>query len=175
MSDLIHAIYHDLEYLGVAIDYAAEVGEVLRRSIFFEQFDAWEIGTLCQYLQCFVAPGNTLLLREGEPGDHMLIVLSGEVAVRKTDLSGHVVGLGLVGPGGILGEMSLIDGEHRFATCATIKPTRFAALTRQDLNEIIALHPRLANKFLLLLLETIVGRLRDTGMRVVASEARAVG
>ncbi|MCX8133715.1 MAG: hypothetical protein N3D18_07105, partial [Roseococcus sp.] len=72
----------------------------------------------------------------------------------------------------ILGEMSLIDGEHRFATCTAITPTRFAALCRIDLNEIIALHPRLANKFLFQLLHIIVGRLRDTGLRMIAEAPR---
>jgi CRP-like cAMP-binding protein len=93
--------------------------------------------------------------------------LSGNVAVRKFDIAGKTTSIAVVGAGDILGEMSLIDGEHRFASCVTVEPTRFAVLSRMDLTEITALHPRLANKFLFMMLQIMVSRLRDTGMRMV--------
>jgi CRP/FNR family cyclic AMP-dependent transcriptional regulator len=160
-------LYQDLEYLGNASTFIDEVLETTRQAEVFDPFYPNEIEILCQFMHCFAAPDNTVLLQEGEEGDHLIIILSGRVAVRKIDVMGKTTSIAVVGPGDILGEMSLIDGEHRFASCIAVEPTRFAVLSRMDLTEITALHPRLANKFLFMLLQIMVDRLRDTGMRMV--------
>jgi hypothetical protein len=41
-------------------------------------------------------------------------------------------------------------------------------MSKSDLNEIMALHSRLANKFLTMLLQIMVSRLRDMGTRAIA-------
>jgi CRP-like cAMP-binding protein len=64
-------------------------------------------------------------------------------------------------PGGFLGEMSLIDGKQRFASCISTQPTDFAVLTRQALSEILVDHPPLGSKLLILLLQLMTARLRD--------------
>ena len=55
-------------------------------------------------------PGH-VLFRKGEAGRHMYIVKSGEVQI----VDGNYV-LETVRPGGILGEMALVDGRPRSAT-----------------------------------------------------------
>jgi CRP/FNR family cyclic AMP-dependent transcriptional regulator len=61
-------------------------------------------------------PAGQTIFREGEAGDHLYVVQQGEVELRVHD---RVVAL--VGPGGILGEMALIDRQPRSATAvATI-------------------------------------------------------
>ena len=54
---------------------------------------------------------NQVIFREGEPGDLMYVVQEGEVDILLRD---HL--LETVGPGGILGEMALIDATARSAT-----------------------------------------------------------
>jgi CRP/FNR family cyclic AMP-dependent transcriptional regulator len=161
-------LYQDLEYLGSASTFIDEVLEMARHVEVFDPFYPNEIQILCQFMHCFAAPSGAVLLQEGQEGDHLIILLSGRVAVRKYDFSGRVSSIAMVGPGEILGEMSLIDGEHRFASCIAVEPTRFTVLSRMDLTEITALHPRLANKFLFMLLQIMVSRLRDTGMRMLS-------
>lgn len=56
-------------------------------------------------------PANTMILAEGEPGTHMYVVQEGEVEVRQGDRT-----LARVGPGGIVGEMALIDHHGRSAS-----------------------------------------------------------
>jgi CRP-like cAMP-binding protein len=161
-------LYRDIEYLGGADAFAAEVLEAINKEVLFDEFYQYEIEELCRFMHCFSAPTGTVLLQEGEEGDHLIILLSGQVIVRKTDIGGTVHSLAMVGPGSILGEMSLIDGERRFASCIAAETTRFAAMSKSDLNEILALHPRLANKFLTMLLQIMVSRLRDMGTRAIA-------
>jgi CRP-like cAMP-binding protein len=63
--------------------------------------------------------------------------------------------------------MSLIDGAQRYASCVATEPTDFAVLTRSALNEIFLDNPRLGNKLLLLLLQLMTRRLRDTSDRLL--------
>lgn len=160
--------YSDIEFLGSADNFSAEILAALNKGILFNEFYEFEIEELCRFMHCFNAPPDTLLLREGEKGDHMIILMSGKVDVRKADADGSSRRLAMVGPGAILGEMSLIDGEQRFADCIAAEATRFAVISKSDLEEILALHPRLGNKLLSMLLQIMVVRLRDMSMRAIA-------
>ena len=81
-----------------------------------------------------VKAGETLF-REGDPGDAMFVVVSGEMAIRFRN-----VFLEKVGRGGIFGEMALVDGNHRSATAVAVSDsqlipvdrTRFLALVQDD-------------------------------------------
>lgn len=162
-------LYHDLDYLGGAGGYVDEIYEVFRKGPLFEEFSRQETEALCQFMHCFAAPRDAVLLAEGDEGDYLLLLLSGQAEVRKQPQAGPPVVIATVGPGTSLGEMSLIDGERRFATCTNIVPMDFAVMTRADLNEILVVYPRLANKFLIKLLQISVNRLRDTGVRMLTN------
>ena len=162
-------LYADLDYLGGAGGYLDEVYEVIKRGPLFEEFSRVETEALCQFMHCFAASTGSVLLSEGDEGDYLLLLLSGQVEVRKQRQSGPSVTIASVEPGTTLGEMSLIDGERRFATCVGIVPTDFAIMTRADLNEILLIYPRLANKLLIRLLQISVSRLRDTGVRMLTN------
>ena len=168
MEEFDRGQYEDIEFLGSASTRAGELLEAFGRGLLFDQFYQHEIEELASFMHCFLAPAGTILLREGEIGDHLIVVLSGRVTVSKQDLTGKTHPIAMIGPGGILGEISLVDAEPRFATCTAVEPTRFAVLTRTDLNEIMALHARLANKVLFSLLTILASRLRDSGQRAIA-------
>ena len=169
MGERQAGLYGNVEFIGNAHQQSDMVLEAFGRGLLFDRFYQHEIDELTSFMHCFRAPSGTVLLKEGEMGDHMMIVLSGEVTVSKTDLSGRAHPIAMIGPGGILGEMSLVDAEPRFATCTASGSTDFAILTRSDLNEIMALHPRSANKLLFSLLTILVSRLRDSGSRALGS------
>jgi CRP/FNR family cyclic AMP-dependent transcriptional regulator len=52
-----------------------------------------------------------VIFAEGDKGDAMFVIRSGEVTIER---GGHV--METLGPGGIFGEMALIDGSARSAT-----------------------------------------------------------
>lgn len=161
------SLFHDLDYLGSASAYVEEIYDVLHGEAIFEDFSRQEIETLSQFMDCFAAPREARLIAEGEQGDFLLIVLTGRVWVSKQAVANQSVEMAIVEAGGILGEMSLIDGARRFASCIAAEPVDFAVLTRTGLNEILIMHSRLANKFLIKILQVVINRLRDTGMHVV--------
>jgi CRP-like cAMP-binding protein len=71
------------------------------------------------------------------------------------------------GPGMTLGEMSMIDGEPRFATCMASQPTSFAVLTRDNMAKIILDHPGLGSKILIKMVTMLSLRLRQTSARLL--------
>jgi CRP-like cAMP-binding protein len=70
--------------------------------------------------------------------------------------------------GHALGEMSMFDGEPRFASCVTLEPSRIAVLTREALLLVLQEDPRLGNKILLKLVQLLSERLRQTSAKLVS-------
>lgn len=68
-----------------------------------------------------LAPGAELF-REGDPGDGLFLVVSGEIDVVKRGPSGER-SLAKLGPRSVLGEMALITSEPRSATCRAVGET----------------------------------------------------
>ena len=157
----------DLVPLGPVSDYLEDILEVLSPLALFEGFSKLECGELCEYLECFGAPSNVTFIREGEAGNFLVIVLTGRILVLKRGDGGESKVVAQAGPGAFLGEMSLIDGKPRFASCTSAEPTDLAVLTRERLNALMVDHPRLGQKLLLMLLRLMATRLRDTTERML--------
>lgn len=98
---------------------------------------------------------DALLIREGEHGDTIFIILSGSVEAFCTDGRRRKFIFGCYGPGEYIGEMSL-DGGPRSASIATLEPTVCALITRYTLREHIRSHPDFAFE----LIERVIRRVR---------------
>lgn len=67
------------------------------------------------------APGDTIV-REGEPGSALYIILSGRVRVERREAAGSQV-VAELKPGDFFGELALIEEEPRTATVTAIEET----------------------------------------------------
>ena len=162
MSDVSdHSKFKKMVDLGSASGYVDEIYEVVKALALFEGFSLSEYTKFCDYMACYGAPRGATILNEGDEGNFLIIVLTGQVDVVKNDDVGARRLVVRLGPGSFLGEMSLMDGGGRFASCVATEPTDFAVLTRDMLNTIMLEYPSLANKVMLLLLQLMNGRLRD--------------
>ncbi len=161
------SIFPDLDDLGSASGFVEEIVQIVATLSLFEGFTLAECVKLCEYMKCFGARSNVTILGEGDAGDFLVIILTGRVNVVKDSNPAQQKLVAQMGPGGFLGEMSLVDGQPRFASCITTEPTDFAVLTRHDLNAILIDQPQLGAKVLLLLLQLMTGRLRDATTRML--------
>jgi len=107
------------------------------------------------------------VIREGDGGDFMLMVLEGRIEVYKRDRWNTPQLLAAVEAGRTLGEMSMIDGEARFASCIAAVPTLIAVLDRERLARIIVEQPLLGAKVLMELVLMLTQRLRHTSERLL--------
>lgn len=148
------------ESLGDASAYVDRILEILERIRLFEDFERDEIEKLARYMRCYRAAAGVEIIREGDAGDFMVLLIEGEIEIVKRDARGLPQRMGVDGPGKTLGEMSLIDGEPRFASCVTLAPSLFAVLDRAALIRVVADESKLGVKLLMELLMLLNQRLR---------------
>ena len=80
--------------------------------------------------------GDTIF-REGDSADQAFIVQEGEVAIVKS-AGGKANVLGIIGKGGIFGEMGLIDDRPRMATARAKTAVTLIVVSRQMFDEKLA-------------------------------------
>jgi CRP/FNR family cyclic AMP-dependent transcriptional regulator len=156
-----------LGLLGSASLYEDEIFEIIDHIPLFEDLTKNEVTQLCAKMECFCAKRGDVIMKEGDDGDFLVIILTGQISVVKTGRNGEHKQLAVVGPGASLGEMSLINGKPRLATCVAKEPTDMAVLTRDTLYDTLVLHPSLGNKVLLILLQILSDRLREANEKLL--------
>jgi CRP/FNR family transcriptional regulator, cyclic AMP receptor protein len=157
----------NFEHLGDASRFASQIHALIPRCPLLENFSTPEVRLLAHFMEVYRAEPGMEVLVEGEGGDFMLMVLEGRVEVRKRDRWNTQQLIATVEAGYTLGEMSMIDGEARFATCVAVAPLVFAVLDRDSLARIIVEQPMLGAKILMELVLMLSRRLRSTGERLV--------
>jgi CRP-like cAMP-binding protein len=156
-----------LEDLGAGAAYAGAIFGLVGRSQFFAEFTREDIDILAAYMQIYRAKPQSTILQEGETGDYMLMIIDGEVDIYKTNLLGGQQYMTSVKAGTTLGEMSMIDGAPRFATCIALRNTTFGVLTRDNMGRIIHDSPGLGAKILIKLVTLLSQRLRQTSAQLL--------
>ena len=164
-SDQVNLL--NLEKVGKDAALAEEVFGLVGTSQFFSEFSRDDISVLASYMDVYRAQPGEIIIREGDVGDFMLLIIDGAVDILKKGVRGEPQHMTSVGPGLTLGEMSMIDGEPRFATCLATKPTVFAVLTRDNMAKIILDQPALGSKILVKLVTMLSLRLRQTSAKLL--------
>jgi CRP-like cAMP-binding protein len=104
----------------------------------------------CRAHERSLAPGQTLL-REGDPGDEVMIVLAGEATVA---VGGTTVGT--IAAGDCVGEMAVLERAPRSATVTSSTALRALVVEAADFGRLLDAAPALAQR----LTQLLVGRLR---------------
>ena len=77
------------------------------------------------------------LFREGDPGNGLYLVVAGEIDITKRGPRGER-SLARLGPGGVLGEMSLVTLEARSATGRALSDSRVLRVPAQPFRALLA-------------------------------------
>jgi CRP/FNR family transcriptional regulator, cyclic AMP receptor protein len=156
-----------LEQVGKGTAIADQIFGLVGRSLFFAEFSREDISVMAGYMEVYRAGAGTTVIREDDGGDFMLLIIDGSVDIFKRNQRGSQQHMTVAGPGMTLGEMSMIDGEPRFATCIATERTTLAVLHRDDMAKIILDHPSLGSKILVKLVSMLSSRLRQTSARLL--------
>ncbi|HWQ15807.1 MAG TPA: SpoIIE family protein phosphatase [Roseiflexaceae bacterium] len=118
-----------------------------------------EIAALTAYLRPRDYPAGMTLFREGEIGDRLFILLSGEIAIFKELDAGEERLFGIRGAGEFIGEMSFLSADgRRSAGARVVADARMLELTRADFDAFVRRLPSLAYE----MLRVISARLRES-------------
>ena len=101
--------------------------------------------------------GETLF-NEGDAGDRLYILLSGKVKLGHTSADGRENLLAVLGPGEVVGELTLFDPGPRSTTATAVSPASLLFLEHEDLMHVLDTNPTLAKH----MLRALAQRLRRT-------------
>jgi len=141
--------------------------ELLEKTQWAGEFAWSEIEQLARYLAISRIGAGMTICQEGENGDYMCLLAEGRVNVIKEGVVGQRKVLATVSQGKAIGEMALFDGEPRSATLVADSPATLLFLSRENLDRLLAEHPRLGTKLLFKLGKIISQRLRMTTGQLV--------
>jgi len=154
-----------LERAGTAI--AENILGLVGKSRFFADFSREDIACLAGYMEVYRAQPGDVIIREKDQGDFMMLIVEGEVDILKESHRTEPRHMTSAGPGMTVGEMSMIDGAPRFASCVATRPTTFTVLSRDKMAKIILDHPGLGSKLLVKIVTLLSHRLRQTSLRLL--------
>jgi CRP/FNR family transcriptional regulator, cyclic AMP receptor protein len=164
-----------LEALGDATQFAGRIHSLIAFSPLFENFNLAEIRLMSRFMEAFRAQPGVEVVREGEDGDFMMLLVEGGIEVFKQDRWNSPRLIAVIEAGQSLGEMSMIDGEPRFASCVAAQECLIAVLTRESLARIVLEQPILGAKILMELVLMLSQRLRQTSVKLVGYMDRERG
>ena len=84
---------------------------------------------------------NEVLFVAGDAGDSIYAVVEGSLKVAVISAEGSEQLLAILGPGHVVGEMALLDGEPRSATVQAIKATKVARIDKADFDRFADQNP----------------------------------
>ena len=131
--------------------------EALRHQLLFAGLSEQDIDWLASKAEEVTVPVGSYLMREGESGDALYIVVEGEFEVTKRSGSQDVV-LALRGAGELFGEMSLLDQAPHSASVRAVQPSHLFKVSGDVFRELLATKPQAT----LAILRTVTSRLRNT-------------
>jgi CRP-like cAMP-binding protein len=127
----------------------------------FAELEPGDLAALERELAVERYPDGHLFMREGEPGDAMYLILTGQVLVtRATQPGGQDCIIAMLGPGDMFGLIALIDDGPRCANCTAVGEVTAARLTARQFRTLFAADAPLAHHFQYLIARQLASDLR---------------
>jgi CRP/FNR family transcriptional regulator, cyclic AMP receptor protein len=164
--------------------------DLLEHSPLLEDFTPEEADVLAASMLLVRARPGQVLIREGDAGDWMMLILKGTVDVTKhIEVRAEDVPESLLGPapdvagvvkmeptesrvavlqrGAAIGEMSMLDSGLRYTTCTAIEPVEAGVLGSHAIGLLIRDHPGVGAKLLVKITQLMAQRLRNVSNQLV--------
>lgn len=122
------------------------------------------------YMRPQLVKAGAVVIREGEAtqSDFMALLLDGEVTVENSVAAAHdSMVVSVLGPGSLIGDMGIIDGGPRSATCTATTDLALAVLTRQAMTQLMDERPAVAARLLMAMSKRIADHLRETNRKLM--------
>jgi diguanylate cyclase (GGDEF)-like protein len=121
-----------------------------------------EIAQVAEHLATVELAEGQTLFHEGDQGNDLYILASGEACVSIRLPDGGEREIARFAPGDFFGEMSIFDNAPRSATCAARASCVLYSLSKDAFSDLLAGHPKIALKLMYRMLNITTQRLRGT-------------
>lgn len=130
-----------------------------------------ELSQLLERARLHDAEKGDVLLRQGDSGDSLIILLEGQARVTVYSANGREIVLEYVGAGAVLGEIALLDGGRRTASVIAMERLRYLAIGRAAFETLLAGNHQIA----LRIMRELALRLRMANQTIETDRAYAAG
>lgn len=120
-----------------------DIERALARASVFADLDEATIRALAVSATRRAWDTGTVLFQRGDAGDFLLALASGQVRLSVSTPGGKELVLRHMGPGEVIGEFSLIDGQARSADATVVQPSSGIVLHRDSFLRVAETRPQL--------------------------------
>lgn len=142
---------------------------MLMRASPVAELDLHDAGAVIDAMQPVFVEAGTVFIEEGQTdaNEFMALLVEGQVrAESATGVPGEDVVISLIEAGSLIGEMGLIDGAPRSATCTALTDLKLATLSREALRGLVEVQPAVAARLLLAVAGLLGARVRENNRRL---------
>lgn len=133
--------------------------QILPQLKVFQGFTPAELDAIAKVLKPERLTAGSVLFREGDKASCCFIVVEGRVRV-SLERGSKPKQLAMLGRGELIGQMALLDGSRRSATCTAAEPSLVLKLERDELELLFRSGASFALKFIDSLTRMLVAQLR---------------
>ncbi len=117
---------------------------ILRRTDLLRSVPAQDLKAVAAASRLRTFRRGQIVFTRGDPGDTLIVVISGHVKVVVRSADGGELTLTIIPPGGVLGELSIADGGPRSADAETLEACQLLLVPRETIQDICARVPSAA-------------------------------
>jgi CRP/FNR family cyclic AMP-dependent transcriptional regulator len=137
---------------------------ILRDIGLFHGIPSDRLSWLAEHLHRRNIPPGTNIISAEQPGETVYVILSGCVKIHVEQANGTDVTLAILGPGDVVGEMSLLDGTGRSANVLALEDTSLLWMDRDAFEECLRNMPGVTAN----MMRILCNRLRYAGQQIQA-------
>lgn len=123
--------------------------------------DAAQLAEIATLARVAKHPARAVVVTQGEPATALFAIIQGRLKVVSCGPDGRDTVLGIMAEGEVFGEVALLDGGLRSATCTAIEPCELLIIDRSEFMKLLESSPSIAVK----LLDVLAQRLRRLSQR----------
>lgn len=144
-----------------------DIGDMLLDCELFRDFPPADLKTIARYFSVSQIVKDEVIFEEGDDGQFMAIVSAGKVGVLKANQDDENVHIATLTRGRTFGEMAVLDGERRSATCQAETDCTLLTLSREALDRMIIESPRTGARVIRAVAVALSRRLRMADGKLV--------
>ena len=144
-----------------------EIRDMLLNSTLLNNFPPAEILSVARFFSINHIRKNDVIFKEGDMGTFMCLITEGSVSVQKVNQDGENIELAKLQKDRTIGEMAVLDGELRSATCFAATDCTLLMLSKESLEQMINEIPKIAAKVIRAIAVSLSRRLRMADGKLV--------
>jgi len=144
-----------------------EIRDMLLNSSLLNNLPPAEILSAARYFSLSHFEQDEVIFNEGDMGTFMCVIIEGNISVHKSNQDGEHIELAKLPKGRTIGEMAVLDGERRSATCIAASDCTLLILSKDSIDKMMLAIPYIAAKVIRAIAVSLSRRLRIADGKIV--------